>query len=48
MSEEKTFNKLIDSLEKQRSLTKNGYTIDSETVSRLQRSVEHHIRFVNK
>jgi len=48
MSDEKTFNKCIDVLEKQKNLTKNGYTVDSETVSRFQRSVEHHIRFVNK
>jgi len=48
MSDEKTFTKCVDYLEKQRSLSKLGYTIDSETISRLQRSVEHHIRFVNK
>lgn len=48
MSDEKTFNKCIDALEKQRNLSKRGYVVDSETVSRLQRSVEHHIRFINK
>lgn len=48
MTDEKTFNKCIDALEKQKQLTKNGFTVDSETVSRLQRSVEHHIRFFNK
>lgn len=48
MSDEKTFSKCIDALEKQRTLTKKGYVVDSETISRLQRSVEHHIRFVNK
>lgn len=48
MSDEKTFSKCVDALEKQRNLTKNGFTVDSETVSRFQRSVEHHIRFVNK
>jgi hypothetical protein len=39
MTDEKTFNKCIDALEKQKQLTKNGFTVDSETVSRLQRSV---------
>ncbi len=29
MSDEKTFNKCIDVLEKQKSLTKNGFTVDS-------------------
>lgn len=48
MTDEKTFNKCVDALEKQKQLTKNGYTVDSETVSRLQRSVEHHIRFYKK
>lgn len=48
MNEEKTFPKTIDTLEKQKSLTKNGFTIDSEVVSKYQRSVEHHIKFVNQ
>lgn len=47
MTEEKTFNKCLDMLENKKQLSKDGFVIDSNSISRLQRSIEHNIRFIN-
>jgi len=39
MKEEKTFQKCIDYLETKFRITQLGYTIDSESISRLQKIV---------
>lgn len=48
MNDEKTYSKVVDVLENKYQLTKNGFVVDSDSISRLQRSVEHNIRFVNE
>lgn len=46
MKEEKTFNKCVTYLDKQFTLDKQGFKVESETLSRLQRIVEHHVRYI--
>lgn len=46
MQEEKTFKKCVDFLDRQFTLTNNGFSISSETISRFQRIIEHHVRYV--
>lgn len=48
MQEEKTFQKVVDAIDNKKNLTKNGFVIASETVSRFQRTIEYNIRFINK
>lgn len=48
MTEEKTYNKCVDMLENKKQLSKNGFVVDTDSISRLQRSVEHNIRYINK
>ena len=46
MKEERTFQQCVDYLENAYKLSSNGFVIQSETIGRLQRSTEHHVRFV--
>jgi hypothetical protein len=48
MQEEKTFQKVVDAIDNKKNLTKNGFVVAGETVSRFQRTIEYNIRFINK
>ena len=46
MKEDKTFANIVTYLEKNYKVTELGYEIQSESISRLQRVSEHHIRYL--
>lgn len=46
MKEDKTFEKIVEYLEENYSITDLGFEIESESISRLQRISEHHIRYM--
>ena len=46
MKEDKTFDNIVKYLEKNYNVTKLGFEIQSESISRLQRISQHHIRYL--